>query len=66
MFQIVEQAIDKGAIEHILPEVEKTMRTTSVKSLQVAIKHKLMAIDADIRYAGTYPTTDAQAWDKGW
>ncbi|KAI9793635.1 MAG: hypothetical protein M1835_007107 [Candelina submexicana] len=66
VFQIVEQAIDKGAIEHILPEVEKTMRTTSVKSLQVAIKHKLMGVDADIRYAGTYPTTNVQACDKGW
>ncbi|KAI9722614.1 MAG: hypothetical protein M1812_001545 [Candelaria pacifica] len=66
VFQIVEQAIDKGAIEHILPEVEKTLRTTSVKSLQVAIKHKLMGVDADIRYVGTYPSTNVQACEKGW
>ncbi|KAL9128319.1 MAG: hypothetical protein Q9217_002974 [Psora testacea] len=66
VFQIVEQAIDKGVLEHILPEVEKTMRTTSVKSLQVSIKHKLMGVDADIRFVGTYPTTSALACDKGW
>lgn len=66
VFQIIEQAIDKGAIEHMLPEEEKMIQTTSVKSLQVGIKHKLMGVDADLRFAGTYPTKNAQACEKGW
>lgn len=66
VFQIVEQAIDKGVLEHILPEVERTIRTTSVKSLQVSIKHKLMGVEADIKFIGTYPTANSLAYDKGW
>lgn len=66
VFQIVEQAIDKGILEHVLPEVERTMRTTSITTLQVAIKHKLMGVDADIRFLGTYPTTNLTGCDKGW
>jgi len=66
VFQIVEQAIDKGIIEHMLPEEEKMLQTTDVKSLQVGIKHKLMGVDADIRFSGIYPSRDAQACEKGW
>jgi hypothetical protein len=66
VFQIVEQAIDKGIIEHMLPEEEKMLQTTNVKSLQVGIKHKLMGVDADLRFAGIYPTTNSQACEKGW
>ncbi|MCJ1465363.1 hypothetical protein MMC07_003981 [Pseudocyphellaria aurata] len=66
VFQIVEQAIDKGVLEKVLPEVEKTMRTTSAKSLQVAIKHKLMGVEADLRFVGAYPATSLTACDKGW
>lgn len=66
VFQIVEQAIDKGVLEKVLPEVEKTMRTTSAKSLQVAVKHKLMGVEADLRFVGTYPATSLTACDKGW
>lgn len=66
VFQIVEQAIDKGVLERVLPEVEKTMRTTTAKSLQVAIKHKLMGVEADLRFVGTYPATSLTAYDKGW
>lgn len=66
VFQIVEQAIDKGILEHMLPEVEKTMRTTSLKSMQVSIKHKLMGVDADLRFVGEYPTRNATSCDKGW
>lgn len=66
VFQIVEQAIDKGVLEKVLPEVEKTMRTTSAKSLQVAVKHKLMGVEADLRFVGMYPTTSSTACDKGW
>jgi hypothetical protein len=66
VFQIVEQAIDKGIIEHMLPEEEKMLQTTNVKSLQVGIKHKLMGVDADLRFTGIYPSQDAQKCDKGW
>jgi hypothetical protein len=66
IFQIVEQAIDKGIVEHMLPEEEKMLITTGVKSLQVGIKHKLMGVDADLRFVGIYPSRDAQACEKGW
>ncbi|KAF2134218.1 hypothetical protein P153DRAFT_272306, partial [Dothidotthia symphoricarpi CBS 119687] len=66
VFQIVEQAIDKGIIEHMLPEEEKMLETTSVKSLQVGIKHKLMGVDADLRFVGVYPSANPQACEKGW
>jgi hypothetical protein len=66
VFQIVEQAIDKGIIEHMLPEEEKMLQTTNVKSLQVGIKHKLMGVDADLRFTGIYPSQDTQKCDKGW
>lgn len=66
VFQLVEQAIDKGALEHLLPEEEKMLRTTSVKSLQVGIKHKLMGVDADLRFWGVYPAKNAQECAKGW
>jgi hypothetical protein len=66
VFQIVEQAIDKGILEHILPEEEKMLQTTNVKSLQVGIKHKLMGVDADLRFMGIYPSANTQACEKGW
>jgi hypothetical protein len=66
VFQIVEQALDKGIIEHMLPEEEKMLQTTNVKSLQVGIKHKLMGVDADLRFAGIYPARDTQDCAKGW
>ncbi|KAJ4301209.1 hypothetical protein N0V90_003300 [Kalmusia sp. IMI 367209] len=66
VFQIVEQAIDKGIIEHMLPEEEKMLQTTGVKSLQVGIKHKLMGVDADLRFVGVYGARDTQACEKGW
>jgi hypothetical protein len=66
VFQIVEQAIDKGILEHMLPEEEKMLVTTNVKSLQVGLKHKLMGVDADLRFWGTYKSTDEMACEKGW
>ena len=66
VFKIVEQAIDKGIVEHLLPEEERMLTTTGVKSLQVGIKHKLMGVDADLRFVGVYPTRDGQACEKGW
>ncbi|KAL5408939.1 hypothetical protein PMIN04_011213 [Paraphaeosphaeria minitans] len=66
VFQIVEQVIDKGIVAHMLPEEEKMLVTTDVKSLQVGIRHKLMGVDADLRFVGIYPARDSQACDKGW
>ncbi|KAF2454779.1 hypothetical protein BDY21DRAFT_290645, partial [Lineolata rhizophorae] len=66
VFQIIEQAIDKGILEHMLPEEEKMLTTMNVKSMQVGIKHKLMGVDADLRFAGVYPTANPQACEKGW
>jgi hypothetical protein len=66
VFQIVEQAIDKGILEHMLPEEEKMLVTTEMKSLQVGIKHKLMGVDADVRFVGVRPARDTQAIEKGW
>jgi hypothetical protein len=66
VFQIVEQAIDKGILEHMLPEEEKMLQTTNVKSLQVGVKHKLMGVDADLRFVGVRPSTSTQACEKGW
>ncbi|KAF3005711.1 hypothetical protein E8E13_005787 [Curvularia kusanoi] len=66
VFQIVEQAIDKGILEHMLPEEEKMLVTTEVKSLQVGVKHKLMGVDADLRFVGVRPAKDQQKIEKGW
>ena len=60
VFEIVGQAIDRGVLDHVLPE------TTSAKTLQVSIKHKLMGVEADIRMHGPYPTANYIACDKGW
>lgn len=66
VFQIVEQAIDKGILEHLLPEEEKLCQTHNVTSLQVGIKHKLLDVPADLRFSGVYPAADPQACPKGW
>ncbi len=60
VFEIVGQAIDRGVLDHVLPE------TTTAKTLQVSIKHKLMGVEADIRMHGPYPTANYMACDKGW
>ncbi|KAL8912041.1 MAG: hypothetical protein Q9171_002894 [Xanthocarpia ochracea] len=64
--RIVGQTIALSVLEHVLPEVEKTMRTTTAKTLQVSIKHKLMGVEADIRMHGPYPAANFMACDKGW
>jgi hypothetical protein len=66
VFQIVEQALDKGVLEHMLPEEEKMLVTTGVKSLQVGVKHKLMGVDADLRFVGVRKARDLQGIEKGW
>lgn len=42
------------------------LQTTNVKSLQIGIKHKLMGVDADVRFVGVYPAKNTQACEKGW
>ncbi|KAF2280891.1 uncharacterized protein EI97DRAFT_366599 [Westerdykella ornata] len=42
------------------------LETQNVKSLQVGIKHKLMGVDADLRFWGVYPTRNEKACEKGW
>ena len=42
------------------------LQTTNVNSLQVGIKHKLMGVDADLRFAGIYPARNTQDCAKGW
>ncbi len=66
VFEIVGQAIDQGVLAHILREAEKTMLTTTAKTLQVSIKNKLMGVVADIRMHRPYPTANFMACDKGW
>lgn len=66
VFQIVEQALDKGILEHMLPEEEKMLCTTEIKSLQVGVKHKLMGVDADLRFVGVRPARNIQGIEKGW
>jgi len=84
LFQIIEQAIDKGRnfspspnisaalihaiglLEHILPEEEKMLRTTSMRTLQCVVKHKLMDVDADLRLARVVPSQSPLSCEKGW
>jgi hypothetical protein len=47
-------------------EDEKILTTTNVKSLRVQLKHKLMGVDADVRFSGVYPAYDTKSCAKGW
>lgn len=47
-------------------EEEKILTTTNVKSLRVQLKHKLMGVDADVRFFGVYPASDVKSCSKGW
>ncbi|TLD39071.1 hypothetical protein E2P81_ATG00058 [Venturia nashicola] len=47
-------------------EEEKILTTTNIKSLRVQLKHKLMGVDADVRFFGVYPTSDMKSCSKGW
>lgn len=47
-------------------EEEKILTTTNIKSLRVQLKHKLMGVDADVRFSGVYPACDTKACHKGW
>ncbi|KAE9994715.1 hypothetical protein EG327_005161 [Venturia inaequalis] len=47
-------------------EEEKILTTTNIKSLRVQLKHKLMGVDADVRFFGVHPTSDIKSCSKGW
>jgi hypothetical protein len=47
-------------------EEEKILTTTNIKSLRVQLKHKLMGVDADVRFSGVYPAYDTKSCSKGW
>ena len=86
LFQIIEQAIDKGSftspphsldpinphqklagvLEHILPEEEKMLRTTNMRTLQCVVKHKLMDVDADVRLVAVTRSANSMSCEKGW
>jgi hypothetical protein len=42
------------------------VRKGAVAQVQVRIRHKLMGVDADIRFVGTRATAQSTAYDKGW
>jgi len=64
--QLVEQGVDEG-ISQVKPgKPIKVVRTANVKSMQARIKHKLMGVDANIRFVGEYPARQQVAYDKGW
>jgi len=64
--QLAEQGVDEG-ISQVTPRKPiKVVRTANVKSMQARIKHKLMGVDANIRFVGEYPARHQAAYDKGW
>ncbi|MCJ1425106.1 hypothetical protein MMC29_002994 [Sticta canariensis] len=62
-----EQAVDQAILDRIQFDEAKILRTTSVKSLQITIKHQLMGVDADLRFFGerSAPLT-LLSCAKGW
>lgn len=49
---VSEQVVDQAILDRIRFDEAKILRTTSVKSLQVTIKHQLMGVDADLHFFG--------------
>ena len=66
VFQLVEQALDKGVIEHMLPDESAMLHSTHATTLRVTVKHKLMGVDADLRFSGVRSAADSTACAKGW
>ena len=58
--------VAEGVLEHVPSGVDRTIRTTTAKTLQVRIKHKLMGVEADIRMHGGYLAVNSMACDKDW
>lgn len=49
---VSEQVVDQTILDRIRFDEAKILRTTSVKSLQITIKHQLMGVDADLHFSG--------------
>lgn len=64
---VSEQAVDQATLDRLRFDEAKILRTTSVKSLQITIKHQLMGVDADLRFFGerSAPLT-LLSCAKGW
>lgn len=62
-----EQVVDQAVLDRIRFDESKILHTTSVKSLQITIKHQLMGVDADLRFYGerSAPLT-LLSCAKGW
>lgn len=64
--QLAEQGVDEGISQVTPGKPIKVVRTAHMKSMQARIKHKLMGVDANIRFVGEYPARHQAAYDKGW
>lgn len=64
---VSEQVVDQTSLDRIRFDEAQILRTTSVKSLQITIKHQLMGVDADLRFFGerSAPLTMLSS-AKGW
>ncbi|MCJ1464121.1 hypothetical protein MMC07_002734 [Pseudocyphellaria aurata] len=49
---VSEQVVDQAILDRIRFDESKILHTTSVKSLQITIKHQLMGVDANLRFFG--------------
>jgi len=64
--QVIEQAIDRGILDHLFPEKEKMLKTTSIQTIQAIVKHKLMDVTADIQLFRPSDSVNAASIEKGW
>lgn len=64
---VSQQVVDQAILDRIRFEEAKILRTTSVKSLQITIKHQLMGVDADLRFFGErFAPLTLLSCAKGW
>lgn len=67
MQRVTEQVVDQTILDRIRFDEAKILRTTSVKSLQITIKHQLMGVDADLRFYGERSAPlNLLSYGKGW
>ncbi|KAI9892885.1 MAG: hypothetical protein M1814_001044 [Vezdaea aestivalis] len=66
ILQLVEQAIDRGVLEHLLPDEEKVTTTTNLKSIECVIKNKLIDARADLRFINERPSSSPLECAKAW
>ena len=62
---MIEQAIDRAVLDHLFPEKEKMLKTTSIKSIQAVVKHKLMDVTADIQFFCPTDSVNSASIEKG-